>query len=192
MSGARAHEAGGHASKAPRHRLALALWLGLLAGAAVAGEPLAVGDRAPDWRLQRPSGETVNFYADAGNGPAVVLFWATWCPYCRALMPHLQDLAERYAGKPVRFYALNVWEDGDPVAHMAERGYTFDLLLEADAVAEAWGVQGTPGLLVVDGERRVRYTRTSGTAAPAAEAAVADALEAALADRGEAGNHTER
>src|SRR3546814_9228256 len=28
--------------------------------------------------------------------PTVVLFWATWCPYCKALMPHLQSMLDEY------------------------------------------------------------------------------------------------
>jgi len=149
--------------------------------AVAAGAAPAVGERAPDWTLQRPSGETVRFADDARDRVAVVLFWATWCPYCRALMPHLQAVAEDFAGQPVRFYALNVWEDGDPVAHLRERGYQFDLLLDADAVAGAWGVKGTPGLFVVDRSGRVLYVRSKGTGEREAAARVRRAIDAGLA-----------
>jgi hypothetical protein len=33
-----------------------------------------------------------------------VLFWATWCPYCKALMPHVQSNLDEY-GKQVRVVA---------------------------------------------------------------------------------------
>jgi thioredoxin 1 len=31
--------------------------------------------------------------------PALVDFWAVWCAPCRAIAPHVQSLADQYAGK---------------------------------------------------------------------------------------------
>ena len=31
-------------------------------------------------------------------GPALVLFWATWCGHCRLLLPVVDDLASEYSG----------------------------------------------------------------------------------------------
>ena len=131
-----------------------------------------------DWTLFGVDGAPVNFYEDSANRPAVLLFWATWCPYCRHLMPHLEKLRQEFA-PAVRFYALNIWEDGDPVAHLADNGYGFHLLLEADAVAKGYGITGTPGLIVVDGNRGVIYMRKSGTSPGQVETD----LRAALAKR---------
>ena len=123
---------------------------------------LEVGEVGPDWELYTVTGDSVRYYADAGNSTSVILFWATWCPYCRTLMPHLQTLADEFRESPVRFYALDVWDEGDPVAYMERHGYTFTLLPLANAVAFRYGVQGTPGLFVLDGDHRVIYRRGGG------------------------------
>jgi len=135
----------------------------LLCAAVFAPGSGAVEDSVPDWTLHDAEGHLVNFYEHSAGRPAVVLFWATWCPYCRALMPHLEKLREEFSDRGVLFYALNIWEDGDPVAYLREGGYGFNLMLEADGVAADYGVKGTPGLLLVDADRRVAYVRKSGS-----------------------------
>lgn len=111
---------------------------------------------APDWTLQTADGESVNLADVARQQPAVLFFWATWCPYCKALMPHLQSIRLQY-GDDVEILAINIKEDGDPVALLTEEGYDFTLLLDGDAVAEQYGVRGTPAVFVVDHQRRIAF-----------------------------------
>lgn len=117
----------------------------------------------PDWTLESAAGGAINFTTHSAGRPAVLLFWATWCPYCRELMPALDAVRAEFAADEVTFYALNIWEEGDPVAYVREHGFGFELLLRADAVAAEYGVKGTPALLIVDAARRVVYVRKSGT-----------------------------
>ena len=102
---------------------------------------------------------------DAGNnvslpsrqpGVDVYLFWATWCPYCKALMPHLQSIQVEY-GDDVRVYALQIRDDEDPVAFMEEHGYDFILLPQADAVMETYGVRSTPAVFLVDQNATIQF-----------------------------------
>jgi len=169
---------------------------GLLFALSVAAAA-ATASRAPDWMLDAADGRAISFHADAAGQPAVLLFWASWCPYCRALFPHLDALRAEYEPRGVRFYALNVWEDGDPIAYMREHGYAMTLITAADLVAEEYGVTGTPAVFVTDRAHRIRYRRGSGEAPREVVGAVRAALDAALADQPDRGtthpaeeNHT--
>lgn len=138
-----------------------------------------VGETAQDWTLQTPAGESVVFYETSGDKPSVLLFWATWCPYCQKLMPVLADLQATLPPGTANFYALNVFEDGDPVAFFADHGYEFELLLKADEIAEKYGVVATPGIVVVDVDNTVIYSRL-GTGSPGA---IAEDLRITLLDK---------
>lgn len=124
---------------------------------------LQVGDRAGNWALQTPTGETISFHEHSGDRPSVILFWATWCPSCVKLMPELARLQASLPEASVNFYALNVNEDGDPVAYFKENGYRFHLLLNADDVEASYGTFGTPRLFLVDGDKTVSYTLKTAT-----------------------------
>jgi thiol-disulfide isomerase/thioredoxin len=111
---------------------------------------------APDWNLETAQADTVRFSERAQDQISLLFFWATWCPYCKALMPHLQSIRLEYGDK-VEVLAINIMDDGDPVAFLNSAGYDFVLLLDGDEVADAYGVRGTPGVFVVDGNRRVHF-----------------------------------
>ena len=105
------------------------------------------------WVLTDAVGTTHQFPEDAVQAQqvTVVLFWATWCPYCQQLMPHLQSLLHQYQdGLNLRVWALNIHEDADPVAYLRKNGYQFDLFPKAEAVAQQLGIHGTPVVLIYD------------------------------------------
>lgn len=83
------------------------------------------------------------------EGVGIYLFWASWCPYCKALMPHIQSIVDEY-GDGVTVYALNFRDSNDPVALIDDNGYEFTVFPDAGEVAESWGVHGTPGLFIID------------------------------------------
>ncbi|PKQ63410.1 hypothetical protein BZG02_08475 [Labilibaculum filiforme] len=69
---------------------------------------LKVGDVAPELRGNWIKGTPVEYFEN--DKLYVVEFWATWCGPCRAAMPHLSELAKKYADK-VNVIGVNVWED---------------------------------------------------------------------------------
>ena len=111
---------------------------------------------APDWTLVAADGQAINLNDESQKQTTVLLFWATWCPYCKALMPHLQSVVLEY-GYKVKVLAINIMEDGDPVEFIENAGYDFTLLPNGDDVADTYGVTGTPGVFVVDHNRVIRF-----------------------------------
>jgi thiol-disulfide isomerase/thioredoxin len=119
---------------------------------------------APDWTLSSSDGKSVEFHRDARGAPAVLFFWASWCPHCGAALPYMEALYQEFAPRGVRFYAMNIWEDGDAVAYFARHGYHLPLFLAADLVAEDYGVQGTPAVIVIDRGMRIADLNIDGAA----------------------------
>jgi len=137
----------------PSIRICLAVVL-TVAGPLAAADAKASRLAAP-FTLETAAGSTVTL-PEEQQGIGLYLFWATWCPYCKALMPHLQSIEDEF-GDQVTVYALNFRDRNDPREYIAERGFDFVLLPEADDTADEWGAHATPALFIVDTEGRIRF-----------------------------------
>lgn len=120
--------------------------------------PPSIADEtiAADWTLTDPDGLAVHLQEEVENQATILLFWATWCPYCKALLPHLQSIRLEY-GDRVKILAINIKEDGDPVAFINDSGYDVTLLLNGDEVAELYEIYGTPGVILLDQDRVIHF-----------------------------------
>jgi thiol-disulfide isomerase/thioredoxin len=79
---------------------------------------LRKGDIPPDFTLTSLDGEDITL-SDLRGKKVVLNFWATWCPPCKAEMPHMQSFYDEYAKeKNVEIIAVNLTD--------AERDVTAD------------------------------------------------------------------
>lgn len=140
------------------------LLLTLLPISASFSQVITVGSTAPNWTLQTKDDETLDYYQDSEGKVSVIIFWASWCPYCATLMPHLEVAYRKYRSKGVKFYAINIFEDGklDPKELFEHKKFSYTMLQDGDEVANDYGVKGTPGVYVIDKEKKVVYKRPSG------------------------------
>ena len=138
--------------------LALALLLSSVASAA----GLKVGDAAPDFSLLGLDGKKHALAEMRAKGPALLFFWSTECGFCRVMAPKLQKLyTERAAGGLTVAgidHDFNMREQVE--GFVRERKLEFLILhgsLDNADVIEAYGVPGTPTLVVVGRDGRVAY-----------------------------------
>jgi thiol-disulfide isomerase/thioredoxin len=152
-----------------------------LAGAAQAAG--MEGKRAPALALKDIAGTPHSLVELAAGRPTVVLFWASWCPYCKALMPRLSRLVHEYGQDKIAVVAISVWEDDvqDAYPVIRQSNYPFSFLLRGDKQTAAWRVKGTPGLFVLDAQGMVIYDRNARPMRSASNAA-ADSSPAGSAD----------
>ena len=122
-----------------------------------------IGAPAPAWQGTDFSGETVNFPAVIAGKPTVMIFWATWCPYCNAFMPFLGQIKKDYGEDEINVIAINAKERGmgDPAAYVAGLDFAVIDVAEGDNIAEKYSVRFIPGLMIVDGDGNMAWKRAS-------------------------------
>jgi len=120
------------------------------------------GDIAPDFKLQDLSGKQHTLSDLRAKGPALLFFWSTECGFCRVMAPKLQKLHQERAAAGLTIAGIDIdFKMREQVeAFVRERNLTYLILHgsldNADAV-EAYGVPGTPTLVVVGRDGRVVY-----------------------------------
>ena len=125
---------------------------------------VAVAERqsalAPEFTLKDLNDNTVSLASLRGK--VVILdFWATWCGPCRKSMPLLDKFYTDTKPENVVVYGVNVWERGgktDKVKpFITERGFHFPVLFGTNDLANAYGVQGIPTLVMIDPQGKIAY-----------------------------------
>jgi peroxiredoxin len=101
-----------------------------------AEQGLAKGDQAPDFELTTLAGEKVKL-SDYKGQKVILNFWATWCPPCKAEMPHMQKYYEKNADKEnVEILAVNLtsMDEGKNAVQNFVDGYelTFPIPMDVD------------------------------------------------------------
>ena len=131
---------------------------GTALGVAAESLKVEVGEPAPDFTLETPSGELVSL-SDFRGQVVVLNFWATWCTPCRAEMPEFQALwAEHEVAGDLMVLAVNLQESKAQVDGFVEDfGLTFPVVLDASGeVLDKYGLPGLPGTFFIDADGVLR------------------------------------
>lgn len=102
-------------------------------------------------------GQPVDLAAVRGRNVVVVEYWATWCPPCRASIPHLTELQQKFKERGVLFVGLSNEPLEKVKPFVAQMGDKMNYVVAIDdkdktfaGYMGAFGVDGIPHAFVVD------------------------------------------
>ncbi|VUD59047.1 Thiol-disulfide oxidoreductase ResA [Thalassocella blandensis] len=123
---------------------------------------------APDWLVKTTEGETISLQQELQRGQKVVmLFWASWCRYCKQLLPEVQLLSQQLKDQPITFVTLNIWQNGgentSPKNYYLTQNIHLPLVMRADMIAAKYQLKTTPGIFVIKKGREIVYQYHPGS-----------------------------
>jgi thiol-disulfide isomerase/thioredoxin len=113
---------------------------------------------APGFALQSRDGAKVSLAQYKGQ-VVMINFWATWCVPCRAEMPKLEALSQRYNKLGFKLLAVNVENNPDGVKKwLAETPVSFPVLFDTKSeVSKLYKVETMPTTVIVAKDGTMRY-----------------------------------
>ncbi len=146
----------------------LVISFSLTVSSAQTDQPM-IGQVAPSFTLKGLDGKTYSI--EQFRGKYVVLHLATtWCPFCNAEAPYLEQLYKDYQQRGVQVFIIDVKEGKELVTKSAEKfNFSFPILLDEDgAISTKYAPEGVqPDLardevplasnLIIDKEGKIRF-----------------------------------
>lgn len=126
---------------------------------------LAVGTPAPAAAVETLDGRPADLARLVAGRPALVEFWATWCPNCKELEPQMSALARTYGARlQLVTVAVSVNQTPERVRrYVAARRLPGTVVFDrAGKATDAYDAPATSYVVVLDRAGKVVYTGQGG------------------------------
>jgi DsbE subfamily thiol:disulfide oxidoreductase len=137
-----------------------------------------VGSPAPDFTLNDLDGNPVSL-RDLRGQVVFLNFWATWCPPCRAEMPEIESIHQKYKDKGVTVIGIDIRETVAEVRNYTEAGgYSWTFVIDrTGAVAADYAVSAIPASFFIDANGIIRAIHVGALTRGGMESRLAAAME---------------
>lgn len=128
----------------------------------VFGNPLE-GKPAPEFTLPTLMNEAVTMSEYRNGQPALMFFWATWCPHCREALEDLNTRAAEIKNQGIKIILVDVGEARNGVqSYLVDHSITLDVFLdESSSVAQEYSLLGVPTFYLINKQGIVRSVEHS-------------------------------
>lgn len=114
----------------------------------------AIGQVAPDFTLNTPTGEALSMHSVKGK-VKIIDFWASWCGPCRMENPNVVKIYEEFQPKGLAIIGVSLDESKDAWTKAIEDdkltwNHVSDLQGWANAAAKQYGISGIPAMIILD------------------------------------------
>ncbi len=142
-----------------------------------------VGFTAPGFTLNSLAGQPITL-SDLRGKVVVLNLWASWCPPCRAEMPALNAVYEKFREQGLIVLGVNTtFQDDEANARAAIRdwGVTFPIVFDRDsATSRQYRVQAMPTTFFIGRDGVIRDIVFGG---PMSEALIASKIEKLISEK---------
>lgn len=121
-------------------------------------------------------GSKVSLSDFVGKGKYVLVdFWASWCGPCKAEIPNIAAVYEKYKGEDFDVLSIAVWDDpADTKVSAKEHGVVWNQIINAQQVpTDLYGIEGIPHIILFGPDGTILKRNLRGEDI---ESAVAEAL----------------
>ena len=119
-------------------------------------EALKTGNNAPKAIFTSPKGEEYNL-KEITKEKTILVFWASWCPYCEAQMPLIEEFAKKHNNYAV--IAVSLDEDmskyKEAIIKYPSLLHSCDYKKYKGRIVEDYYVYGTPTFIVLDKNKKI-------------------------------------
>jgi peroxiredoxin len=129
-------------------------------------ETLKAGSPAPDFSVKDLADQPYQLKSAQGKEAVLLFFWSFFCGPCREEIPMINEMTKSYKEKGLQVVSVNL--DGREMKKAVDKyvaneklvfRIVFDELVgDAFAIADPYGVAGTPTLYLIDKAGTVRFS----------------------------------
>lgn len=119
---------------------------------------LAVGKQAPDIRMKDTDDKEL--LLSAIQSRKLLIFWATWCPHCRQLLPQIIDWSRKPGNSGIRVIPISLDEDAGALKKaIGDLGIPWPVLCDykkwSSQAAVDYNIYATPTMILLDKENKI-------------------------------------
>src|SRR5690606_22376490 len=117
---------------------------------------ISIGNKAPNFKLKDINNNEISL-KDFEGKKVVVVFWTSWCPYCRREIQSVNALLNKINKDEIIILPINVGEDSEIVKKfMNINKYDFTVLLDENMnVSEIYNIESIPTMIFIDEDGNV-------------------------------------